>query len=416
MNPPSPKAFIAIAAFVSCFCILNPVHARSEDPVSRKIGAAGGSLVYGNKQLVVMVPAGAMAKEETVSLELTGNTAPNGNGYAFHIQSASPAKKPFALCWKLNKEQWISAKAKTLGIAWQDGQQPWYASKKYQLNEQDSTICFETKTGRSTSITIGLISQYLMIPETADGQPILVNQPVYLKISGITINKDWAILSAAGLIKEGIEELYVNEAKAGEGDMKDGSVSEAAYSSPYSVLYVAAAHVPEVNPVIVRAAVHTIAGPVVMVETSFTIQQEVSMGCSIGGLVNPLSVFTAMQGGMLTVSVMSDIEGSEAIATNVTIAHFTKDQTAYHAGPGIVFNLTGQGRVYSSDYYEKENGIVVRKYSNASLKIISITPLANHPGNAILEGRLEADLYHSTGSSKEKASVSADFRIVGTWL
>src|SRR5690606_10445854 len=54
-------------------------------PISKVIGAAGGELATDDGAIAVIVPAGAFAKDETVTIQEITNKAHGGKGRAFRI-------------------------------------------------------------------------------------------------------------------------------------------------------------------------------------------------------------------------------------------------------------------------------------------------------------------------------------------
>jgi hypothetical protein len=382
---------------------------------SATIGANGGSLTSNDQKLTLRILPGSFAKEETISLEAIDNKAPNGQGQSYRIHSSAPASKPFSLCWKVNKELIRVAQHKKLAIAYLDEQRQWHANKKMTIDEKDTTICLDLKHGRSADIA--LICEYILMPSIDGAGILLTGEPVLMKIVNTPIRGDWSIVGAGKTIKENIRELYVEDEKSGDGNGEAGTISEAAYSSPYSFLYVAPGHVPAKNPVTLRADVQTAAG-LITVESDVYIGQDISMNSTVGTLINPLSVFTAAEGGVLTVAAWSDTDPAKANGVEVSIKKFIKDKLEYSAGPDVEFRLTGDNSVYRSTYYTKDvNGVRIPKYGNATLHVESIVALPEHPGMAILTGSIDATVFRPVGGDNyEKGTVAARFRIIGTYL
>lgn len=382
--------------------------------VTKTIGTEGGSLVSDDQRLTVYVPAGAVTQAQSVSLQRITNQAPNGMGDAYRIKPATPVQKPFKLCWKFNKNILNGAKPNTVAIAYQDAQSTWHASKQTNVDEQDSTICVELKNGQPADVSF--ICETIMAPRIREKKWILTAEPIFIDITRVPIRGNWEGLPNATLVKDGILELSVNGSDPNDGSLNNGTVSEAAYGSPHTLLYVGPQHVPSPNPVILRAKVQSSPGPVT-VTTTLPVDQDVLMTSTVGGLAYPMSIFTAAEGGNLSVTLWND-DLENLTSADVTISHFSKQRLSYTSGVDCEFKLIGQGKVYSSTYYPlDEHGVSVKTYGSGTLTITSITALAEHPGIGIIQGSFEAEVFRPVGGNQyERGTVSAHFQMIGGYI
>ncbi|HVU55571.1 MAG TPA: hypothetical protein VHD83_10975 [Puia sp.] len=384
--------------------------------IVKTIGSDGGTLVSDDQRLTVYVPAGATSQTQNITLERISNQAPNGLGDAYRIKPASTVQKPFKLCWKYKNNVLQGAKPNTVAIAYQDTKGIWHASRQTSVDEQDSTICVELRTGQTQDVSF--ICETIITPRIREKKWILTAEPIFIDITRVPIRGNWEQLPAATIVKDDIQQLSLNGGDPNDGSLNNGTVSEAAYGAPHSLLYVGPQHTPNPNPVVVRAKVQGALGPVT-VTTSIPVDQDLLMESTVGGLTNPMSIFTASEGGNLSVSMWSDTdaENSPNVAT-VTVTGFTKNKLVYTSGATCEFQLAGGGKTYSSVYYPlDEHGTPVKTYGTGTLTIRSITALVDHPGVGIIMGTFEAEVFRPIGGNQyERGTVSTHFQMVGGYI
>jgi hypothetical protein len=103
-----------------------------DDPVSKTIGAGGGSLISSDGKAELIFPAGALSSNTEISIQAIGNTAPNavGNSYRLLPEGIKFAQKP-TLKFHYTAGDLISTMADLMGIAYQDSTGGWWRLKDF---------------------------------------------------------------------------------------------------------------------------------------------------------------------------------------------------------------------------------------------------------------------------------------------
>jgi len=114
-------------------------------PVSGVIGVAGGQLSTADGGLTLSVPAGALSKNETISIQEISNEAHGANGHAYRI-SPEGLKTQVAMTITMHYDA-ASLQGSSLGvtsIAYQDSNRLWHAYTKPARDAAAQTISVQT--------------------------------------------------------------------------------------------------------------------------------------------------------------------------------------------------------------------------------------------------------------------------------
>lgn len=97
------------------------------EAISKVIGPEGGSLVAADGKVSLAIPAGALAKETTISIQPITNQAQNGLGLAYRfLPDGTQFAKPATLTFRYDASLLASSEADLLQIAYQATNRQWY--------------------------------------------------------------------------------------------------------------------------------------------------------------------------------------------------------------------------------------------------------------------------------------------------
>ncbi|HEU4743083.1 MAG TPA: hypothetical protein VFS50_15920 [Meiothermus sp.] len=122
-----------------------PVGAPVGSPVRKVIGAAGGSLASMDGKITLEIPAGALSKDETVSIQEITNESPGKFGKAFRlgpegVRFAKPVKLRFAF----SEEDLRGTRLELVRIAYQTKEGYWTLLEDWVPNLATGTVTVET--------------------------------------------------------------------------------------------------------------------------------------------------------------------------------------------------------------------------------------------------------------------------------
>jgi len=111
-------------------------------PVSKTIGADGGSLsIAGEVELII--PAGALSSNTEISIQPLTNNAPNGNGNAYRFgPEGTKFSKPVKVTFPYSLPN--PSTPPLTGIAFQDTDGIWYSTGKFTWDTTNKTVSTET--------------------------------------------------------------------------------------------------------------------------------------------------------------------------------------------------------------------------------------------------------------------------------
>ncbi|WP_276955118.1 hypothetical protein [Allomeiothermus silvanus] len=121
-----------------------PVGTPVGSPVSKVIGVAGGSLASVDGKITLEIPAGALTKDETVSIQEITNNAPGKFGKAFRLSpEGTTFAKPARITFTFTEEQLKGAPFEAMQVGYQkDGY--WKAIKVVARDPAARTVTVET--------------------------------------------------------------------------------------------------------------------------------------------------------------------------------------------------------------------------------------------------------------------------------
>jgi hypothetical protein len=109
--------------------------------VSKVIGAQGGTLATPDGQVELTIPAGALTKETTISIQPISNHTPNGVSTAYRfLPDGQEFSKPATLKFKYSDSDITGSVPEALGIAYQRADRIWYNVPGKNLNKQKQEV------------------------------------------------------------------------------------------------------------------------------------------------------------------------------------------------------------------------------------------------------------------------------------
>jgi hypothetical protein len=212
------------------------------EKIEMKIGKEGGSLTSSDGKMRLIIPAGAVAKKTTFSIQPTTNLMPNGNGKAYRMEpSGINFQQPLQIIFYYTDDDTKGSLPDLLGIAMQDDKGLWSSLNKMTIDTVSKTLNADI---RHFSSYVNF-SKAKIDPSSAK---VKVNGSLRLKITAIsTYNSD----DDDDLMPLGTEIINsplwsVNGIP--KGNSTTGLIS---VSRDYSAIYQAPAQIPAQNPVAV---------------------------------------------------------------------------------------------------------------------------------------------------------------------
>jgi hypothetical protein len=212
-----------------------------------KINKDGGTLVSGDGNLELIIPAGALSKKTTISIQPVTNMVPNGNGQAYRLEpSGIQFQQPVQLIFHYTDEESADSMQSLMGIAMQDNNGQWFSLKKFTLDTVAKTI-----SGNINHFSTWATFEQLKLITVPDKKRIKVKNSIVLIISGVTMDSDGDDeLASLDNWKAPIKGIWrvngVIKGNAVFGKLVDGIIDE---SKPAVNNYTAPANVPDQNPV-----------------------------------------------------------------------------------------------------------------------------------------------------------------------
>lgn len=226
-----------------------PVGTPSGTLVRRVIGTAGGTLSTPDGAVRLDIPAGALADNQTVSLQPITRTAPSGTGQAYRL---SPEGLTFAVPVRLtftytdNDVQGSAPQALSAGF--QDARGVWQFYRKPTRDLRQQTITVETRHFSDWSLLEGAQLQPLKADvEVGQALPLQVVSCLQPEGSG---DSELLPIKACGPFEGAVTTGNWAANGVTGGDASAGTVT-AVGSPPGRAVYTAPARLPSRNPVAV---------------------------------------------------------------------------------------------------------------------------------------------------------------------
>lgn len=148
----------------------------SKPLVQQSIGTAGGAIESSDGRLKITVPAGALASDQTVSIQSISNHNPLAVGVAYRLQPHNITfSKPITIEFNYTDAEVKNTLPEALGIAYQDEAGIWQAQGGAALNKTNQTVKVTTTHFSDWS----LFESFYMI---ASGTVVPVNGTVQLEV------------------------------------------------------------------------------------------------------------------------------------------------------------------------------------------------------------------------------------------
>jgi hypothetical protein len=111
------------------------------EKVSREIGAEGGKLVSSDGRVELIIPAGALSSNTTISIQPITNLAQGGAGKAYNFEpSGIKFQQPVQLVFHYSDKEMNGDSPQLMGIAYQDEKGSWYGIRNLKLDTDVKTI------------------------------------------------------------------------------------------------------------------------------------------------------------------------------------------------------------------------------------------------------------------------------------
>ena len=131
------------------------------EPIRKTIGPAGGTISTPNNVLTVIIPAGALKKDEEISVQPVENKAWGGTGLGYELTPKNiELAKPAEVIWKYTDADVAASDPEALGIAFQQPDQSWHGTKSITVDKPQKKATAKTKT----LLTVAFFQQYYLSP------------------------------------------------------------------------------------------------------------------------------------------------------------------------------------------------------------------------------------------------------------
>ncbi|QJB38187.1 hypothetical protein HF324_10075 [Chitinophaga oryzae] len=124
--------------------VVTPVGVIDGTPVTKEIGAAGGTLTTADNRISVNIPAGALQVATSFTIQPITNTNIAGLGKAFRITPHQTLARPATITIHYDNSDLERTFVEALGIAYQDSQGKWKAIGGVQLDKEKKTVTVKT--------------------------------------------------------------------------------------------------------------------------------------------------------------------------------------------------------------------------------------------------------------------------------
>ncbi len=296
--------------------LTTPVAAPIDAAIVQSIGSAGGRVTSADGEIVVDVPAGALADGSEVRLQPIANPVPDGFGAGARLQITGTLAKPLAL--RLAYPQSMAPHADGLGVALRRADGGWTAMPLMQIDKPGRTLTLQigaddassaaagkqaAKAGAAANVSIDFdVIRYLdfhLSPKeasvrTGETRRLVPYARTRVQIGHVCVPDADTGCLAAPLMDT--KEIPFENAKAGYsrkwyvfaeegGDAASGTVTP---TGTVGATYKAPAEVPDPNPVLVGfVSVHQQSGRSITLSSKITVTAPVWTGTIHGTLSVP---------------------------------------------------------------------------------------------------------------------------------
>ena len=354
------------------------------------IGTSGGMLESADGRLRVSIPAGAVAKNTTFSIQPVSNTNVAGLGQAYRLlPHDTPFSKPITLSFLYDREEWEGGLPEAIGVAYQDTRGIW----------QGSGAIHDTAAGTVSVSTThfsdwSLFSSFVLTPVSASVEPGKT-----LTLSVINFMSDDELIPPVPGVKKpigpqhSVAAQYIKEWKlAGEGTLKANG-KEAVYTAP--------AAIPAKNPVAVSVSLKGPGNSLYLLVSNIYIGAD---GITFRINDGPWLHGTIPLGGVVAAAGMQHLDAAvEPLSTGGTYGALSLKWTGYPSGGYVSwgetmpwFNYSPSGGNISYQQYLVTGNKVIPSPGGITFTRYSETPGGDITGSFILE---RAGKLTNTGTS-----------------
>ncbi len=231
--------------------------------VEKMMNKDGGSLVSEDGTVELIIPAGALSKKTTISIQTMTNTFQNGNGRSYRLEpSGIQFQKPVQIVFHSDPEESKDSAQLLMGIAMQDDSGQWYGLDEFTLDTIAKTI-----SGNIDHFSIWATFDQLKLRTLTGEYRLKVKKSVTLGIWGVFADKKEMKSRGLSELKTMVKKpeyviWYVDGVRFGNakvGTLKKGLRAESEVDVRYNT-YTAPNNIPDVNPVTISVTMKWIIG------------------------------------------------------------------------------------------------------------------------------------------------------------
>lgn len=125
--------------------IITPIGTVQGEIVTVSIGPQGGTVSSSDGRLQVMIPAGALSKNESISVQPVSNECPAGTGLAYRLHPHGLTfAQPATITFHYTEENLSGTTPELLKVAYQTNTQSWNALENHNWSAQAKTVSVQT--------------------------------------------------------------------------------------------------------------------------------------------------------------------------------------------------------------------------------------------------------------------------------
>ncbi|MDJ1482833.1 hypothetical protein QNI16_20195 [Cytophagaceae bacterium YF14B1] len=125
--------------------IVTPIGTIQGEMVTVSIGTQGGTITSGDGRLQVVIPAGALSKNESISVQPVSNECPAGTGLAYRLlPHGLTFAQPATITFHYTEENLSGTTPELLKVAYQTNTQSWNAIENHNWSGPTKTVSVQT--------------------------------------------------------------------------------------------------------------------------------------------------------------------------------------------------------------------------------------------------------------------------------
>ena len=128
-----------------------------DSPVTKTIGAEGGTISSSDGRITINVPRQAVSSPTNFSIQPLTNTAPNGLGDGYRLgPNGRTFSSPIKITFMINAAELATTISQSLTVAYQDGNGVWQVLKDGEIDDQKHTYTVPTTHFSDYSLLDGI--------------------------------------------------------------------------------------------------------------------------------------------------------------------------------------------------------------------------------------------------------------------